>query len=54
MTWIHIQKTSSWLGDLIMTWGCADIANTYQISTKRERKIIYKSNKKLYKKYFIF
>ena len=25
--WMHIQKTSSWLGDFLLMWGCSQVRN---------------------------
>lgn len=36
--WMHIQKTSSWLGNFLLLWGCSHVR---QLSTKTKQSMLY-------------
>lgn len=33
--WMHIQKTSSWMGNFLLLWGCSSLREIYEMAFKR-------------------
>jgi hypothetical protein len=39
ITWMHIQKTSSWLGDFVLLWACPSLLSSYEDLIKEKHSI---------------